>query len=135
MDDQKCLFCEIIKGNIPSLKVYENESCIAVLSIKPVSKGLVIFDKKTPYHYLLELNQDKVKNFLVLNEKSSFLFTCNRKLFSKGVIKRRGSGPLFLVLNERREILGLVNLTQSGFNTKIDIGYYLNQDNLDSVMF
>ena len=30
-----CLFCAIIKGDIPSKKVYEDESCYAFLDINP----------------------------------------------------------------------------------------------------
>ena len=30
-----CLFCAIIKGEIPSKKVYENEDCYAFLDINP----------------------------------------------------------------------------------------------------
>lgn len=30
-----CLFCEIIKGNIPSTKVYEDELCLAFRDINP----------------------------------------------------------------------------------------------------
>ena len=30
-----CLFCEIIKGNIPSAKVYEDERCYAFRDIAP----------------------------------------------------------------------------------------------------
>ncbi len=33
-----CLFCAIIKGDIPSTKVYEDESCYAFLDINPQAK-------------------------------------------------------------------------------------------------
>ena len=32
-----CLFCSIIKGDIPSKKVYEDESCYAFLDIAPLA--------------------------------------------------------------------------------------------------
>ena len=34
-----CLFCKIVRGEIPCEKVYEDESVIAFLDIGPVSKG------------------------------------------------------------------------------------------------
>lgn len=37
--DSDCLFCKIIAGDIPSYKVYEDESTYAFLDIGPVSKG------------------------------------------------------------------------------------------------
>jgi histidine triad (HIT) family protein len=34
-----CIFCKIIKGELPSYKVYEDEKTIAFLDIKPVNQG------------------------------------------------------------------------------------------------
>lgn len=35
----ECIFCKIIKGEIPSHKVYEDENVIAFLDANPTSKG------------------------------------------------------------------------------------------------
>ncbi|KDQ07590.1 hypothetical protein BOTBODRAFT_38671 [Botryobasidium botryosum FD-172 SS1] len=37
--DEKCIFCSIIKGATPSMKVYETEHSLAFLDISPVSEG------------------------------------------------------------------------------------------------
>ena len=34
-----CLFCKIAKGEIPSVKVYEDDGILAFLDISPVEKG------------------------------------------------------------------------------------------------
>jgi len=34
-----CIFCKIIKGELPSFKVYEDEETMAFLDIKPVNQG------------------------------------------------------------------------------------------------
>jgi len=34
-----CIFCKIIKGDIPSHKVYEDENCFVFLDIKPNNPG------------------------------------------------------------------------------------------------
>ena len=45
MDD--CLFCKIIKGELPSFTVYENEDVKAFLDINPVTNGhCVVIPKK-----------------------------------------------------------------------------------------
>lgn len=46
-----CIFCRIIKGEIPSYKVAENEEFYAFLSIAPINPGhtLVIPKKHTEY--------------------------------------------------------------------------------------
>ena len=36
---EDCIFCKIIEDEIPSHKVYEDESVVAFLDVNPVSKG------------------------------------------------------------------------------------------------
>ena len=55
-----CLFCNIIKGEVPSTKVYENESVYAFEDINPIS----------PVHVLV-IPKEHVKNIDELNEKNS----------------------------------------------------------------
>jgi diadenosine tetraphosphate (Ap4A) HIT family hydrolase len=40
--NQKCIFCSISKGEIPSVKIAENKNAIAVMEINPVSRGHII---------------------------------------------------------------------------------------------
>ena len=42
-----CLFCRIIRGEIPSTKVYEDEVCYAFRDINPQAKSHVILMPKT----------------------------------------------------------------------------------------
>jgi histidine triad (HIT) family protein len=35
----KCIFCEIVSGRIPSIRVYEDQDFIALMDINPVSPG------------------------------------------------------------------------------------------------
>ncbi|MDD4353550.1 MAG: hypothetical protein PHN56_03770 [Candidatus Nanoarchaeia archaeon] len=98
------------------------------------SKGLIIFKKKA-FSYLIDFNRKKLTNYLVLNEKSSFLFTCNRIIFQKGVNELKGKGPNFIVLNEKSEILGIAVREKTGLKNKVNIGYYLNQDRMKEPVF
>ena len=41
-----CVFCEIISGNLPSSKVYEDDACIAFMDIQPVNPGHVLIVPK-----------------------------------------------------------------------------------------
>lgn len=43
---QQCVFCSIVKGDMPSYKIQENKDNIAVLEINPISKGHVIIIPK-----------------------------------------------------------------------------------------
>ena len=50
-----CIFCKIVKGEIPSYKIWEDENHIAILDIFPASKGMtLIITKKHKPSYLVE---------------------------------------------------------------------------------
>jgi histidine triad (HIT) family protein len=49
---QHCPFCKIVKGEIPSTKVYEDSECIAVLDINPGAKGHTLLVPKEHYPIL-----------------------------------------------------------------------------------
>lgn len=36
---QECVFCKIIKGQIPAYKIYENDKTLAFLDISPLTRG------------------------------------------------------------------------------------------------
>jgi len=38
-NEQNCIFCKIVNGEIPSYKVYEDDNFLAFLDIKPKSPG------------------------------------------------------------------------------------------------
>eukprot|EP00123_Amoebidium_parasiticum_P000711 comp11587_c0_seq1/m.6066 comp11587_c0_seq1/g.6066 ORF comp11587_c0_seq1/g.6066 comp11587_c0_seq1/m.6066 type:complete len:138 (-) comp11587_c0_seq1:538-951(-) len=58
-----CIFCKIIKGEIPCVKVHETEKTLAFMDIQPLSRGHVLVIPKycgaklhdIPDEYLVEL--------------------------------------------------------------------------------
>ncbi|KAF0888784.1 hypothetical protein E2562_017783 [Oryza meyeriana var. granulata] len=38
---EHCVFCEIVKGNKPAYKLYEDDVCLCILDIKPLSTGCI----------------------------------------------------------------------------------------------
>ena len=67
MTTQNCIFCKIVVGQIPSVKIYENESVFAFLDIGPISHGhtLVI-----PKEHFIKLDDCPVE---VLSDISTVL--------------------------------------------------------------
>ena len=53
MDD--CLFCKIIRNEIPSYKVYEDEKVIAFLDIRPVNAGHTLVVPKSHSHNIFDI--------------------------------------------------------------------------------
>lgn len=56
MDD--CIFCRIIKGEIPSYKVYEDENVYAFLDIQPLSKGHTLVLPKQHYKDIQDIPEE-----------------------------------------------------------------------------
>ena len=58
----ECLFCKIINGEIPSLKVYEDEHVFAFMDIMPLTKGHTLLIPKTHCKDLFEMPEDVARN-------------------------------------------------------------------------
>ena len=56
-----CIFCKIIKGEIPSTKVFENEHVLAFLDISQVTKGHTLVIPKVHKENLYELTPEIAK--------------------------------------------------------------------------
>ncbi|MEI8121254.1 MAG: HIT family protein [bacterium] len=50
---QACIFCRIIKGEIPATKVYEDNDVLAFMDIGPVVKGHTLVIPKAHYNPLM----------------------------------------------------------------------------------
>jgi len=50
-----CLFCDIVEGNIPSVKIYETENVLAFLDIAPVNYGHTLVIPKKHFQNLEEI--------------------------------------------------------------------------------
>ena len=64
-----CLFCEIIKGNIPSSKIYEDEFCIAILDIRPINKGHILIIPKEHHELIIDYPQEIVMYLFGIAQK------------------------------------------------------------------
>ena len=52
---EDCIFCKIAKGEIPSSKIYEDDSVLAFLDIAPINKGHALVIPKQHYVNILDL--------------------------------------------------------------------------------
>ncbi|OGM22269.1 hypothetical protein A2863_02910 [Candidatus Woesebacteria bacterium RIFCSPHIGHO2_01_FULL_38_9b] len=46
-----CIFCKIVKGEIPAYKVYEDKDFLSFLDIKPLTKGNALVIPKKHYRW------------------------------------------------------------------------------------
>ena len=56
---ENCLFCKIVKEEIPAMKVYEDDEVVAFLDIRPVNPGHTLVIPKE-HHPSLSETPDKV---------------------------------------------------------------------------
>lgn len=68
-----CTFCRIIKGDLPSWKVFEDDRTIAFLDINPLSRGHTLVVPKIHVSWVQELGE----------EDSRYLFRAVRLLVGK----------------------------------------------------
>ena len=56
----ECIFCKIVRGEIPSAKVYEDDTKLAFMDIGPVRPGHVLLIPKTHHERLTDMPGDDV---------------------------------------------------------------------------
>ena len=57
-----CIFCKIIDGTIPSLKIYEDEHVYAFMDVAPLTKGHTLLVPKQHVKDLFEMPEDVARN-------------------------------------------------------------------------
>ena len=57
-NDPDCIFCKIIKGDIPCHKVYEDDNFLAFLDITPKNKGHTLVIPKKHYRWVWDIHED-----------------------------------------------------------------------------
>ncbi|HIH23882.1 TPA: HIT family protein [Candidatus Woesearchaeota archaeon] len=66
---QNCIFCKIVKGEMTSRKVYEDDGFLAVMDINPAAPGQVILMPKDHVPILAVLPEDRMRSFFSLASK------------------------------------------------------------------
>lgn len=64
-----CVFCQIISGEIPSYKVYEDERTLAFLDQHPVRPGHTLVVTKIHYANLEEISEEDLGTLIVTVKK------------------------------------------------------------------
>lgn len=72
---QDCLFCKIVRGEIPSRKIFENENILAFLDIHPVNPGHVLVIPKKHSLFLTQLKDSELSELIkVVRDIASIVF-------------------------------------------------------------
>ena len=81
---ENCIFCKIIKGEIPSQKIFENENTFAFLDINPASFGHALVIPKKHYETLIDVPDEELKQLIISVKKVStaIMYATNIKGFN-----------------------------------------------------
>lgn len=69
MKDDKCIFCKIANGEIPSKTIYEDEDFRAILDLGPATKGHALILPKEHFKDLFELPEEAASKVIVLAKR------------------------------------------------------------------
>ncbi|KIW37440.1 uncharacterized protein PV06_10480 [Exophiala oligosperma] len=64
-----CIFCKIVKGDIPSFKLFESDKVLAFLDIQPLSKGHALVIPKHHGAKLVDIPDDSLTELLPVVKK------------------------------------------------------------------
>lgn len=64
-----CVFCEIVKGNIPSKKIYEDDNTIAILDLSQATYGHTLIIPKKHSSNVLEIDDESYVNAMKVAKK------------------------------------------------------------------
>jgi len=78
LNDEECIFCQIVGKKIPSQILFENETTLAFLDIFPVSKGHTIVIPKNHYNNLEDIPVNRLTELFEVVKKVST--TIHKKL-------------------------------------------------------
>lgn len=111
-----CVFCEIVKGNIPSSKVYEDDNYLAILDLSQTTLGHTLVMPKKHYD-----------NFLQMDSKEAGELMAVVNIVANKVVKNLGASGCN-ILNNTNEVAG-----QTVMHTHVHIIPRYSKD--DSIKF
>src|SRR3989338_8367012 len=65
MTNKECIFCKIAKGEIPAVKIWEDEKHLAILDINPINSGHTLLIPKKHTDYLFDLSDDEYSELML----------------------------------------------------------------------
>lgn len=69
-----CLFCQIIQGQIPSYKIFEDEQIIVILDIHPSTNGDSLVIPKEHYENIMDMPEPLLNHINHINKEIYLLF-------------------------------------------------------------
>jgi len=89
---ENCIFCKIIRGEMPCYKIYEDEKIIAFLDINPWTRGHCLVAPKKHFQDIFDVDEETLSALISAVKKISSL--AKKKLGAIGVNILQNNGEL-----------------------------------------
>lgn len=76
---EECIFCKIIRGEIPFEKVFESDNFLCILDNYPIAEGHTLIISKKHFETILDMPSDLGGEFLNCVREISSKFTKEKK--------------------------------------------------------
>lgn len=97
MEEKDCIFCKIIKKEIPASVIYGDKNVISFLDIMPANKGHCLVIPKKHYETLLDISNEDLIELIKIVKK-----------IAKALSLSIGNGAYNIVMNNGKEAGQLV---------------------------
>jgi histidine triad (HIT) family protein len=118
----ECLFCKIVRGEIPCFKIYEDKNFLSFLTIGPVNKGHTLVVPKKHYQTILDIDKNELGKLMEIVQKITPAVIKGTKAegFNIHINNKRAAGQLVDHLHihiiPRYENDGFQHWPQSSYN-------------------
>jgi histidine triad (HIT) family protein len=94
--EKDCIFCKIVRGEIPTNRVYEDKEFLAFLDIKPINKGHALVIPKIHCKNLLDFPKSEETDLLEFIKKvaSAVVKATNADGFNLGMNNGKAAGQV-----------------------------------------
>ena len=107
-----CLFCKIIKGDIPSYKVYEDDDTLAFLDINPDSMGHTLVIPKKHFNNYEDIDLNTISK---VNKTGKIVYNMlKEKLKPEGIKLVQNNGVIQDVLHYHLHIIPIYTSDRYG---------------------
>jgi len=66
-----CIFCKIVKGEIDSAKIWEDDDILVFLDINPVTKGHCLVVSKKHFENIFDIDEEILKKIIIVSKSVS----------------------------------------------------------------
>lgn len=104
-----CLFCKIIKGDIPAETIGESEHFICFLDIKPINKGHALIAPKQHFKDFTEFPESLAKEFVTFAKDMAQKITTVMKADSFNLSMNNGAASGQVIFHQHTHIIPRYN--------------------------